>query len=88
MLLARVKERPHRYGELRRLAPGLSDKMLTARLAELQQLGLFARVPAAEPGRDAYTLTKAGERLRPVLDALYHYGREAAAERGVIIEDA
>lgn len=88
VLLARLKERPHRYGELRKLAPGLSDKMLTSRLAELQELGFVARVPATEPGRDAYALTKAGERLRPVLDALYRYGLEAAADRAVVIEEA
>ena len=35
VLLAHLKEGPLRYGELRKLVPRLSDKMLTQRLAEL-----------------------------------------------------
>jgi DNA-binding HxlR family transcriptional regulator len=40
IILARLKDGPLRYGELRRLTPSLSDKMLTERLADLQAVGL------------------------------------------------
>jgi DNA-binding HxlR family transcriptional regulator len=79
VLLARLKQGPLRYGELRRLVPGLSDKMLTQRLRELEGDGLVAR--DGEEGR--YGLTARGESLRGVLEALYEWGRAFAGEAGV-----
>ena len=37
IILAYLSERPCHYGELRQLLPGLSDKVLTERLKDLQQ---------------------------------------------------
>jgi DNA-binding HxlR family transcriptional regulator len=36
VILARLKERPHRYSELRKLIPNLSTKMLSQRLRDLE----------------------------------------------------
>ena len=41
VILAHLKEGPMRYGELRRAIPGLSDKILTQRLGELEESGLI-----------------------------------------------
>lgn len=89
VILARVKDRPLAYGELRRLLPALSDKMLTERLKELEDQGLMAReaIPGAA-GRLHYRLTRRGESLRPVLQALYDWGEVAAGEFRVSIEAA
>ena len=84
VILARLKDGPLRYGELRTLVSGLSDKMLTERLHDLQAAGLVATQPAGE--RTAYTLTERGESLRPVLQALYEWGEKMAESDGVIIE--
>jgi DNA-binding HxlR family transcriptional regulator len=82
VILARLKERPLRYGELRRLIPRLSDKVLTERLAQLQQQGLIMRTEAGgAAGR--YRLTGEGERLRPLLQQLYDWGQTQAAELDV-----
>src|SRR3979490_2053059 len=43
VILAHLKEGVLRYGELRRLIPGLSEKMLVQRLRELEADGLVAR---------------------------------------------
>ena len=79
VILAHLKERPLRYGELRRLVPRLSQKMLTQRLAELQALGLVARISR----EGVYALTEKAEGLRPVLQNLYDWGEIQGRERGI-----
>lgn len=84
VILARLKERPHRYGELRSLIPTLSDKMLTETLKSLEaQIMVEREATEADPARRLYRLTARGESLRPVLDALYRWGEEVAAEMAV-----
>ena len=83
VILARLKDGPLRYGELRRLIPRLSDKVLTERLADLQALGLVA--PAGGHGGRGYRLTARGETLRPVLQALYDWGEARALELQVAV---
>jgi DNA-binding HxlR family transcriptional regulator len=79
VILARLKDRPLSYGELRRLIPDLSDKILTERLATLSEQNLIKRSPGAgTPQRHRYHLTEHGKSLRPVLEALYHWGERAA----------
>ncbi|MBB6409757.1 winged helix-turn-helix transcriptional regulator [Mesorhizobium sangaii] len=43
VILARIKQQPLRYSELRRTIPSLSDKMLTQRLADLVDIGASQR---------------------------------------------
>jgi DNA-binding HxlR family transcriptional regulator len=86
VILCFVKEGPCRYREIRRLAPGLSDKMLTQRLRDLQSAGLITRRKSGIRGTmDVYALTERGESLRQVLSALYSWGRQHANEFGVTI---
>jgi DNA-binding HxlR family transcriptional regulator len=86
VILCFVKEGPCRYREIRRLAPGLSDKMLTQRLRDLQSAGLITRRKSGVGGTmDVYTLTERGESLHQILSALYSWGRQHADEFGVTI---
>ena len=85
VILARLKEQPMTYGDLRRALPSLSDKVLTERLKQLEEQGLAIRDTAADGGRRRYRLTERGESLRPVLDALYAWGESAATELGLTI---
>ena len=81
VILAWLKEAPHRYGELRKRVPGLTDKVLTQRLRELETLGLIAKQPVGrQRSTHVYGLTRRGESLRPVLDALYDWGAAIASE--------
>lgn len=84
VILAWLKEAPHRYGELRARMPDISDKVLTARLKDLQKLGLVERGgPHA-----AYRLSARGESLRPMLGALYAWGDSVAGELSINVRPA
>lgn len=84
VILARLKDGPLRYGELRRLIPDIADKVLTERLADLTALGFVEPVPY---DHGAYRLTLRGHAARPMLKALYAWGAEEARDRGVVIRD-
>lgn len=77
VILSRLKQAPLRYGELRRVIPGLADKMLTQRLHDLEQAGFVDRVEQAD-GERRYQLTEHGQSLAPVLEALYAWGTRIA----------
>src|SRR5882724_12666983 len=61
VILARLKERPHRYSELRKLIPTLSTKMLTERLRDLEVQGLVERRGIAGKPHAVYRLTARAE---------------------------
>jgi DNA-binding HxlR family transcriptional regulator len=65
-----------RFSELRRKMPGISQKMLTEQLRELEGHGLVTRTVYAEvPPRVEYAATALGESLRPVITAIGDWGR-------------
>ena len=87
VILAHLKEGVHRYGELRRKMPGISEKMLTQRLRELERAGLVRRTVAGTSVPSvSYGLTEQGWELKPVLEALYRWGERRAAVAGIPIE--
>lgn len=75
-IVCALTERPMRYGELGRTIPGLSDRLLSQRLRELEEEGLVERqVEAGTPVRVTYSLTEAGQQLDPVLSELKSWAR-------------
>lgn len=71
-----AEEEPCRFSELRSAVPGLSDRVLSQRLRELEAEQLVARdVRAGPPVRVAYALTAKGRDLAPVVDALERWGQ-------------
>ena len=64
-----------RFNELRRLIPGVTQRMLTHQLRELESDDLLVRVVYAQvPPRVEYSLSTRGQSLEPVLLALKHWG--------------
>jgi DNA-binding HxlR family transcriptional regulator len=89
VILAWLKEAPHRYGELREKIPGLADKVLTQRLRELESQGLVMKKRIEKDrAAQAYALTARGESLRPVLEALHAWGAKTAPELKVRVGPA
>jgi DNA-binding HxlR family transcriptional regulator len=87
VILAHLKEGAHRYGELRRRMPAISEKMLTQRLRELEADGLVAREDHdTVPPHVEYRLTDEGRGLAPVLQALYDWGLDRAARTATPID--
>jgi DNA-binding HxlR family transcriptional regulator len=64
-----------RYGELRKRTPGITGKMLTQQLRELERDGIVQRTVYREKvPRVEYSFTAYGETLRPVLKLLCQWG--------------
>lgn len=87
VILAWLKEAPHRYGELGRRMPGVADKVLSEKLQNLERLGLVSKVPIEDaPGSHLYRLTPRGDSLRPVLNALHSWGEAMAQELEISVK--
>lgn len=73
---------PRRFGELRRLLPGVTQKMLTQQLRMLEQNGIVNRtvLPHTPPSVE-YRLTDIGRDLMPVLQALHQWSVDFLAHR-------
>ncbi|MCJ1677485.1 helix-turn-helix transcriptional regulator [Streptomyces sp. APSN-46.1] len=66
---------PRRFGELRRMAPGISEKVLAAQLRELEADGVVHREVYEEvPPRVEYSLTPLGQDLNGALASLGEWG--------------
>lgn len=66
---------PRRFGELRKNIPGISPKMLAARLRILEAKGVVTReVAPSSPPSVEYTLSELGVELIPVIDAIVKVG--------------
>lgn len=64
-----------RFGELKKSIGGVSQKVLTAQLRDMEECGLVSRKVYAEvPPRVEYSLTELGESLKPILDAMSSWG--------------
>ena len=62
---------PRRFNELLAAVPGISDRLLTERLRELESVEIIRReVRPESPVRVQYELTRRGRELREPLDAL------------------
>lgn len=70
-----------RFSELDRQIGGITQRMLTLQLRELEEAGIVERTVHAEvPPRVDYALTALGQTLQPVLLAMRHWGERYARE--------
>jgi len=70
-IISSLLARPQCFNEFLAVIPGLSDRLLTERLRELESEGLVTRtVIPGPPVRVCYELTESGKGLEPVIEAL------------------
>lgn len=75
-IVAVLVEQPAHFADLRRAVPGISERMLSDRLAELGAAGLVLRqVDEGPPLRVSYRLTEAGAALEPALRELGEWAK-------------
>ncbi|MBB4953285.1 DNA-binding HxlR family transcriptional regulator [Agrobacterium vitis] len=84
LLLAILADRPYRFGELRRMVPDISQRMLTQTLRDLQRDGYVNRVvfPTKPPSVE-YSLTDLG---RTLVVSLKHLVDFALAHHTQVVE--
>jgi len=64
-----------RFGELRRSVHGISQKVLTQNLRELEKDGIIERKIYAEvPPRVEYKANKLGQTIQPIIAAMWKWG--------------
>lgn len=63
-----------RFGQLHRALSGITQKMLTQQLREMEEDGIIHReVYLQVPPKVEYSLTPLGESLKPVIDAMHEW---------------
>ena len=81
-ILYHLTRGPIRTGELKRLVTGITQKMLTEQLKELERDGLISRkVYNQVPPKVEYSLTEHGESLKEVLKVLCDWGGDYIKHR-------
>ena len=75
LILWHLKDQTCRFGELKRLMPEITEKMLIQQLRELESDCIVARMVYSEvPPKVEYSFTEYGRSLEPVLHALCDWG--------------
>lgn len=88
LVLFFLRDGPKRYGELKRLIPGVSDKVLIQQLKDLEADRVLARTDYKEvPPRVDYALTPLGGSLATAIVPLCTWGTENAAEMACIFAE-
>ncbi len=83
LILRELFKGTRRFGELSRTVPGISQKMLTQQLRQMESDGLVGRKIYPEvPPRVEYSLTGIGMSLQPVLDAMHKWGTKYMMQNG------
>lgn len=76
-IIWRLRDDPKRYGELKRLLPQATHKMLTQQLRELERDEIIIRKVYQEiPPKVEYNLTLLGKSVIPIIDLLNDWGDE------------
>ncbi|MCL4128098.1 UNVERIFIED_CONTAM: hypothetical protein GTU68_024030 [Idotea baltica] len=71
-----------RFGELRRLTPNATERMITLQLRELEADGVLSRHVFKEvPPRVEYEITEFGRSLEPILVLMQDWGRAFKTRR-------
>jgi len=79
-VLEQLFQESKRFSELKRALPGITHRMLSHQLRELQTAGIVERAVFPDtPPRVVYSATSLGKTLRPLLEAMCHWGKSHSA---------
>ena len=82
ILLCHLLNGRKRFGELKRLTPNATERMIALQLRELEADGVISRHVYAEvPPRVEYELTEFGRSLEPILVSMQQWGCGFKARR-------
>src|SRR5690349_23541415 len=83
-----LKNGTHRFAELKKLIPDITEKMLSIQLKTLEEDGLINRkvYGTKPPIRVEYSLTEFGKTLIPALNAIAKWGRDLGESEGSVFE--
>lgn len=82
-ILWALLEGPRRYTEILQGVPGITDRVLSVRLKELERAGIVTRRQYAEiPARVEYALTPRGRDLAPIIEEMARWSERWGRGRG------
>ncbi len=77
LIIRDLTEGTKRFGELKKSVTGISQKVLTSNLRQMETGGLINRKVYAEvPPKVEYSLTELGMSLKPIIQVLAAWGLE------------
>ena len=75
LILRELFQGVKRFNELQRALTGITQKMLTQQLREMESHGIVHReIYLQVPPKVEYSLTPLGESLKPIIDAMHEWG--------------
>lgn len=84
VILWHLRDTTLRFNELKRILDGITQKMLTQQLRELEEVGLISRmVYPVVPPKVEYSLTEEGSSIIPALNMLCQWSSAYAAARDI-----
>ncbi|AIF42562.1 helix-turn-helix domain-containing protein [Virgibacillus sp. SK37] len=82
ILLHLLQEGTKRFSDLKRSMPGVTQKMLTKQLRELEEEDIIQRVVYPQvPPKVEYSITDYGRSLEPILEAMHEWGTKHTAHK-------
>ena len=74
-IIQQLVAQPYCFNALQRASPGISQKVLSSNLKEMESAGLVTRTVIPEtPIRTEYALSDVGESLLPLIDSMVEWG--------------
>ena len=81
LIIRNLLVRPWRFNELHKSLEGISQKVLTDSLRQMEADGIITRTVYPEvPPRVEYALSPLGESMRPILDSMQAWGESYTAQ--------
>jgi DNA-binding HxlR family transcriptional regulator len=80
-IINEIGNEKRRFGEMKRLIPEISEKMLIQELKNLVNAGILHRKAYKEiPPKVEYSLTDAGSKILPIIDQIKLFGQDLIAQ--------